>query len=214
MTERWEAELGLVWQPGVGLHQPGSQVSGQYRQPDRPGALWVSLLSPLPPSYLAALSSLLPAPSPGPGTCYYWGGSHYRYLPTHTSQPPLCARMFDGTVASLGRPGCRHTLVWEPLAGSVKLQVEFSVCPQWLSPCLPGRNRVSWPAGIGGHLGDGAVQGGGPAWQGSCHPWGQQPRCTRQARGSHTTAGTKLKGANQTKLHASLKHGVQILSPP
>lgn len=105
---RWAAELGLIWLPGSGLQAPHSQH--QYREPGQAEVLWLTLLSPLPPGPLAALSALQPSVPEAPSTCYFWGGSHYR--------------MFDGSVLSLSRPGCTHTLVSEPLAGSVTVEAE------------------------------------------------------------------------------------------
>ena len=166
MIGRWEAELGLVWLPGVGLHQPGSQVSGQYRQPDRPGALWLSLLSPLPPSYLGALSSLLPAPSPGPGTCYYWGGSHYRYLPplhSHPSVPgcltarwPPWASLAAGTPSS-GSPwqevsSCRWSTQLSPIVQPLCARQKQSLPASWYCWSPWRRSSTGWRAGRTGQL--------------------------------------------------------------
>ena len=110
LPERWQAELGVAWMQGVGLQSTSSHHSEEYRETGRPAALWLTLLSPLPPSTLSSLGSLLSPATPGPATCYYWGSSHYK--------------MFDGTVLSLHRPGCRQTLVTDPLANSIRVEAE------------------------------------------------------------------------------------------
>ena len=44
------------------------------------------------------------------GSCYYWGGSHYK--------------MFDGTIMSLS-PGCGHVLVTEPRNNMIKISTRY-----------------------------------------------------------------------------------------
>ena len=55
---------------------------------------------------------MLTMPSPSTGTCYFFGGSHHR--------------TFDGSIVSFTRPGCRHTLVSEPLTDSLRVETQAS----------------------------------------------------------------------------------------
>ena len=54
-----------------------------------------------------------PTTSPSAGTCYFFGGSHYR--------------TFDGSLISFTRPGCRHTLVSEPLTDSLRVESQARI---------------------------------------------------------------------------------------
>ena len=58
--------------------------------------------------------------SPSAGTCYFFGGSHHR--------------TFDGSIVSFKRPGCRHTLVSEPLTDSLRLETQASQINQLTMP--------------------------------------------------------------------------------
>ena len=102
-------------------HQTNAKWSiTKYRRMVKSHSLWMSFghEASFQSEEFHKLSSLLSEGStPTEGSCFYWGGSHYR--------------LFDGTVLSLPK-GCSHTLLTEPRDNTLKISTQTA------TDCTPG----------------------------------------------------------------------------